>query len=58
MICITANCAQKFFLIVNLVRQHAAEELVAKLRSGKTISIDQVVRESEFSKYADLFRRC
>lgn len=42
---IYALTAKKFYLIVNLVRQHAAEELVTKLMAGKTISIDQVVRE-------------
>ncbi|MCJ1471214.1 SUMO ligase siz1 [Pseudocyphellaria aurata] len=42
---IYALTTKKFHLIVNLVRQHAAEELVTKLRSGKTISINQVVRE-------------
>lgn len=56
MICFIADRDQKFYLIVNLVRQHSAEELVTKLMSGKAISIDQVVRESEFSHYTDL--RC
>ena len=36
---------KRFFLIVNLVRQHPVEELVAKLMSGKTISSERVVRE-------------
>lgn len=36
-------------MVVNLVKQSAAEELVTKLKSGKTISIDQVVRESKRS---------
>ena len=36
---------KKFYLIVNLVRQHPVEELVAKLKSGKGISKEQVVRE-------------
>ncbi|KAL8817863.1 MAG: hypothetical protein Q9223_003382 [Gallowayella weberi] len=36
---------KKFYFIVNLVKQHSVEELVAKLKSGKTISKDQVIRE-------------
>ncbi|CAL8583086.1 E3 SUMO-protein ligase pli1 [Xanthoria parietina] len=36
---------KKFYFVVNLVRQHPVEELVAKLKSGKTISKDQVIRE-------------
>ncbi|KAL8710487.1 MAG: hypothetical protein Q9220_004919 [cf. Caloplaca sp. 1 TL-2023] len=36
---------KKFFLVVNLVRRHSVEELVVKLKSGKTISKDQVIRE-------------
>lgn len=34
-------------MVVNLVRRHAAEDLVTRLKAGKTISIDQVVGESE-----------
>ncbi|KAL8809712.1 MAG: hypothetical protein Q9200_003181 [Gallowayella weberi] len=37
---------KKFYFIVNLVKQHSVEELVAKLKSGKTISKDQVIRET------------
>ena len=36
---------KRFHLIGNLVRQHSVEELVVKLRSGKNISKEQVVRE-------------
>ncbi|KAL8791435.1 MAG: hypothetical protein Q9213_000051 [Squamulea squamosa] len=36
---------KKFYFIVNLVRQHSVEELVARLKSGKIISKDQVIRE-------------
>ncbi|MCJ1367733.1 SUMO ligase siz1 [Acarospora aff. strigata] len=36
---------KKFFVVVNLVRQHSVEELVAKLRSGKSISKEQVICE-------------
>ena len=32
--------------MVNLVKRHPVEELVAKLKSGKTIVKEQVVRES------------
>ncbi|MCJ1227734.1 SUMO ligase siz1 [Toensbergia leucococca] len=35
----------RFFLVVNLVKRHPVDELVAKLKSGKTISRDQVIRE-------------
>ncbi len=34
-------------MVVNLVKCHPVDELVAKLKSGKTIIKDQVVRESE-----------
>ena len=36
--------------MVNMVKRHPVEELVAKLKSGKTIAKEQVVRESRFSK--------
>lgn len=36
---------KKFLIVVNLVRRHPVEELVAKLKSGKTIAKEQVVRE-------------
>ncbi|KAL8728125.1 MAG: hypothetical protein Q9166_005606 [cf. Caloplaca sp. 2 TL-2023] len=39
---------KKFYFIVNLVKRHSVEELVTKLKSGKTISKDQVIRESKF----------
>lgn len=39
--------SKKFYMVVNLVRRHAAEDLVTRLKAGKTISIDQVVGESE-----------
>ena len=37
---------QRFLIVVNFVRRHPVEELVAKLSAGKTITKDQVVRES------------
>lgn len=56
------NFEQKFLLVVNLVRQHPIEDLVSKLRSGKIISKDQVIRESMclklqvlvFAEYANM----
>ncbi|KAL8737941.1 MAG: hypothetical protein Q9181_001204 [Wetmoreana brouardii] len=36
---------QKFFFVVNLVKRHPVEELVAKLKSGKVITKEQVIRE-------------
>lgn len=36
--------------MVNLVKRHPVEELVGKLKSGKTISKEQVVRESRLSQ--------
>ncbi len=36
---------KKFYLVVNHVRQHPVEELVAKLKSGRGISKEQVIRE-------------
>ncbi|MCJ1288344.1 SUMO ligase siz1 [Xylographa opegraphella] len=36
---------KKFYIIVNLVKQHTAEALVAKLKAGRSISKDQVIRE-------------
>lgn len=43
----TLTSSKKFYMVVNLVRRHAAEDLVTRLKAGKTISIDQVVGESE-----------
>lgn len=40
-------------MVVNLVKCHPVHELVAKLRSGKTISKEQVVRESEYFTIRD-----
>lgn len=37
-------------MIVNLVKRHPVEELVAKLKSGKIIAKEQVVRESGLSQ--------
>lgn len=36
---------KRFLVVVNLVKRHPVEELVAKLKSGKTIAKEQVVRE-------------
>ena len=38
-------------MIVNLVKRHPVEELVAKLKAGKTIAKEQVVRESGSSQF-------
>ena len=35
----------RFFLVVNLVQQHTVGELVSRLKSGKTISKERVLRE-------------
>ena len=35
----------RFYLVVNLVKQHLAEDLVKKLESGKIITRDRVIRE-------------
>lgn len=43
----TLTPSKKFYMVVNLVRRHAAEDLVTRLKAGKKISIDQVVGESE-----------
>ena len=37
---------QRYLMVVNLVKRHPVEELVSKLKSGKTIVKEQVVRES------------
>ena len=37
---------QKFCFLVNLVKVHPVEELVNKLRRGKVITRDQVIKES------------
>lgn len=39
---------QKYYLVVNVVKPHSVEELVLRLKSGKTISKEQVIRESSF----------
>ncbi|KAL8972855.1 MAG: hypothetical protein Q9183_000330 [Haloplaca sp. 2 TL-2023] len=36
---------KRFYFVVNLVKRHNVEDLVAKLKSGKVISKDQVIRE-------------
>ncbi|KAL8945142.1 MAG: hypothetical protein Q9211_000354 [Gyalolechia sp. 1 TL-2023] len=36
---------KKFYFVVNLVKQHSVGELVTKLKSGRSISKEQVVRE-------------
>ncbi|CAF9906400.1 SUMO ligase siz1 [Imshaugia aleurites] len=36
---------KRFLIVVNLVKRHPVEDLVAKLKSGKTIAKEQVVRE-------------
>ncbi|KAL8923399.1 MAG: hypothetical protein Q9172_003148 [Xanthocarpia lactea] len=43
---------KEFYFVVSLVRQHSVEELVAKLQSGKTISKDQVIKESKLVESA------
>ncbi|KAL8896127.1 MAG: hypothetical protein Q9207_007862 [Kuettlingeria erythrocarpa] len=42
---------KKFYFLVNLVKRHSVEELVARLKSGKTISKDQVIRESRLPTF-------
>ena len=37
---------QKFYVLVNLVRRHPVDELVAELKARKIISREQVIRES------------
>lgn len=36
-------------MVVNLVRRHPVEDLVARLKNGKQISKEQVIRESRFT---------
>lgn len=38
---------QKFFVLANMVQRHPVEELVAELKARKTISKEQVERESK-----------
>jgi hypothetical protein len=38
---------QKFRFLVNLVKVHPVEELVNKLKKGKSISREQVIRDSK-----------
>lgn len=45
MIVTYALTKKRFLIVVNLVKRHPVEELVAKLKSGKTIAKEQVVRE-------------
>lgn len=40
-------------MIVNLVRQHPVEELVARLKSGRIITREQVIRESTLNMTTD-----
>ena len=41
------NFKQKFYVLVNLVQRHPIEEMVAELKARKTISKEQVMRESK-----------
>jgi E3 SUMO-protein ligase PIAS1 len=38
---------QKFYLVVNLVQKKSIDSLVSEIQRGRTISKDQVLRESE-----------
>ena len=40
---------QKFFIVVNLVKQHSIEDLVAKLKAGQKIQKERVIKESKLS---------
>ena len=42
-------------MIVNLVKRHAVEELVSKLKSGKTIAKEQVIRESTLARLHNVY---
>ena len=46
--CAKSNSQQKYYFVVNLVKQNPVEQLVQKLREGKSISRDQVIRDSKF----------
>ena len=39
-------------MVVNLVKRHPVEDLVSKLKSGKTIAKEQVIRESMLFRLA------
>jgi len=41
------DVAQKYHLILNLAREHPPPSLVQKLKEGRAISKDQVIRESK-----------
>lgn len=43
-----ALTSKKYSWVINLVRKSSAEELTEKIRQGRTISKDQVLRESGF----------
>lgn len=38
--------SQKYFVMINLVKKQPVEALVAKLKAGRIISKEQVLRES------------
>ena len=39
---------QKFYVVVHLVRKIAVDYLVEKLKAGKVITKDQVLRDSKY----------
>ena len=45
-------------MIVNLVRRHPVEELVTKLKAGKTITKEQVLRESMIDPHSSELTAC
>ncbi|KAL9007273.1 MAG: hypothetical protein Q9188_000076, partial [Gyalolechia gomerana] len=47
-----STCTKKFYFVVNLVKQHSVEELVTKLKSGKSISKEQVVTVQPDGKWS------
>ena len=46
--CLQAKSEQQtFYLVVNMVQKKPVEQLVAKLRAGKTIQRDRVIQDSK-----------
>ena len=42
---------QKFYLVVNLVKQKSIDTMVSEIRQGRIISKEQTLRESEFARH-------
>jgi hypothetical protein len=48
--------SQNYSLVVNLTKVHRPEELAAKLKTGKVITKEAVIRESKYWPFLGKFK--